>query len=130
MVTTEVRADSTRGDLFDRDCPTRVLLDRIGTKWVSMVIALLADADELGFAELSRRMPGISHKMLSQTLRGLVRDQLVARRVEDSVPPRVHYRLTRLGRSLHEPLFLLRDWAEEHIGAIQTENPDAFRTSG
>lgn len=127
MVTIEAR-----GDLFAADCPTRVLLDRVGTKWVSMAIALLADAEpgELGFAELNRRMPGVSHKMLSQTLKGLVRDQLVTRRVEDSVPPRVHYRLTPLGLSLHEPLSLLRDWAEEHIGVIRARNPEAFRATG
>src|SRR5690606_16089503 len=61
------------GDLFDPACPTRELLDRIGDKWTSMLVKVLAEADppELGFAELARRAPGISHKMLSQTLRNL-----------------------------------------------------------
>lgn len=119
MVTTPVA--TTRGDLFDADCPTRVLLDRIGGKWVTMVIALLAEAHpgEQGFAELDRRMPGVSHKMLSSTLKGLVRDGLAERRVEDTVPPRVHYRLTPLGLSLSEPLAQLRAWAEEHVGAVR-----------
>ncbi|GAA0572332.1 helix-turn-helix domain-containing protein [Paractinoplanes ferrugineus] len=109
-----------RGDLFDPACPTRRLLDRVGTKWVAMIVKVLAEAGspELGFAELERRIPGISHKMLSQTLRSLAADGLVDRRVEPSTPPRVHYRLTDLGRSLDEPLAALRDWAERHMGDI------------
>lgn len=85
-----------RGDLFEPACPTRQLLDRIGTKWTSMAVKALADAApaEMRFAEVRRRMPGVSQKMLSVTLRSMVRDGLVARRVEPTVPPRVHYRLT------------------------------------
>lgn len=109
-----------RGDLFSPDCPTRQLLDRIGGKWVAMIVKVLAESDpqELGFAELERRVPGVSHKMLSQTLRALAADGLLTRRVEPSIPPRVHYRLTPLGLSLDEPLAALRDWAERHMPAI------------
>jgi hypothetical protein len=57
----------------------------------------------------------ISHKMLSQTLQSLCADSLVARRVEDSVPPKVFYRLTPLGLSLEQPLAALRNWAEENV---------------
>ncbi|MGW4524879.1 winged helix-turn-helix transcriptional regulator [Amycolatopsis sp. NPDC004378] len=111
---------SPRGDLFDPACPTRRLLDRIGTKWTSMVVKVLAEADprEVRFAELQRRMPGVSQKMLSVTLRSLTRDGLVARRVEPTVPPKVHYRLTDLGLSLEVPLAALRNWAEENMAAI------------
>ncbi|WP_328443854.1 winged helix-turn-helix transcriptional regulator [Amycolatopsis sp. NBC_00438] len=111
---------SGKGDLFDPKCPTRRLLDRIGTKWTSMAVKVLAEAepDEVRFAELQRRMPGVSQKMLSVTLQSLTRDGLVARRVEATVPPRVHYRLTDLGRSLEVPLAALRDWAEENMMAI------------
>jgi DNA-binding HxlR family transcriptional regulator len=117
-----------RGDLFSADCPTRVLLDRVGGKWVVMVVKLLADdyPGERGFAELNRAMPGVSHKMLSQTLKALVRDRLVERRVEDTVPPRVHYRLTELGKSLNEPLTHLRAWAEEHVWQIDQLNSESF----
>ncbi|MFG2721194.1 winged helix-turn-helix transcriptional regulator [Streptomyces sp. NPDC048416] len=113
-----------RGDLFDPQCPTRQLLDRIGTKWTSMAVKTLADAapDEVRFAELKRRMPGVSQKMLSVTLRSLVRDGLVARRVEPAVPPRVFYRLTGLGRSLDAVLAGLRSWAEEHMAEIDRAN--------
>lgn len=113
-----------RGDLFDPRCPTRQLLDRLGTKWTSMAIKVLADAapEEVRFAELRRRMPGISQKMLSVTLQSLARDGLVARRVEPTVPPAVHYRLTELGRSLDAPLAALRVWAETHMAAIERNN--------
>ncbi len=77
-----------------------------------------ADPDEVRFAELRRRMPGVSQKMLSVTLHNLTRDGLVARRVEPTVPPRVHYRLTELGLSLEVPLAALRTWAEDHMAEI------------
>ncbi|MEU1007572.1 helix-turn-helix domain-containing protein [Streptomyces sp. NPDC005890] len=117
-------APVVRGDLFDPACPTRRLLDRIGTKWTSMAVKVLAEAapDEVRFAELLRRMPGVSQKMLSVTLRNLVRDGLVARRVEPSVPPGVHYRLTPLGLSLETVLATVRDWAEEHMAEVDRAN--------
>lgn len=110
--------DPRRGDLFSPDCPTRRLLDRLGTKWTSMVVGSLADGGELRFTELRRRAPGISQKMLSTTLQNLVLDGLVARRVEDTVPPHVHYRLTELGTSLEVPLSALREWAQQNMGRI------------
>jgi DNA-binding HxlR family transcriptional regulator len=116
-----------RGNLFDPSCPTRRLLDRIGTKWVSMAVKVLDNAgtEEVRFAELRRRMPGISHKMLSQTLQGLAADGLIARRVEDTVPPAVHYTLTPLGRSLAQPLEVLRTWAEEHMAEVDDHRASA-----
>ncbi|MGW0807886.1 winged helix-turn-helix transcriptional regulator [Nonomuraea sp. NPDC002799] len=117
-------APAARGDLFDPQCPTRRLLDRIGTKWTSMAVKVLAEAapDEVRFAELRRRMPGVSQKMLSVTLRSLARDGLIARRVEPAVPPRVHYRLTDLGASLEVTLAAVRNWAEEHMAEIDRVN--------
>ncbi|MEU6070753.1 helix-turn-helix domain-containing protein [Streptomyces sp. NPDC047082] len=113
-----------RGDLLDPRCPTRQLLDRIGTKWTSMAVKMLAEEapGELRFAQLRRRIPGISQKMLSATLQSLVRDGLVARRVEPTVPPAVHYRLTELGLSLERPLSALRVWAETHMPEIDRNN--------
>ncbi|NEB75674.1 helix-turn-helix transcriptional regulator [Streptomyces sp. SID14478] len=134
---------------MDPLCPTRQLLDRIGTKWTSMAVKVLAEAEaeaeaealggvgtevassgvraevapgELRFAELKRRIPGISQKMLSVTLQSLARDGLVARRVEPTVPPAVHYRLTPLGLSLEGPLCALRAWAEAHMPEIDRNN--------
>ncbi|MFD9698851.1 winged helix-turn-helix transcriptional regulator [Lentzea sp. NPDC059081] len=120
-----------RGDLFSPACPTRLLLDRIGTKWTSMVVKLLAEAGdgEVRFAELQRRMPGVSQKMLSSTLRSLTNDGLVARRVEPTVPPKVHYRLTPLGQSLEVHLAGLRDWAETHMAEIDRARGYAGETT-
>lgn len=85
-----------------------------------MVVKVLADAapDEVRFAELQRRTPGISQKMLSATLRSLTKDGLVERRVDSRVPPGVHYRLTDLGLSLERALSALRRWAERHMAEI------------
>jgi DNA-binding HxlR family transcriptional regulator len=118
------RRSGERGDVLDPLCPTRQLLDRIGTKWTSMVVKVLAETapGELRFAELRRGIPGISQKMLSVTLHSLVRDGLVARRVEPTVPPAVHYRLTELGLSLERPLSALRVWAETHMPEIDRSN--------
>ncbi|MBQ1118401.1 winged helix-turn-helix transcriptional regulator [Streptomyces anulatus] len=124
-MTSQVRDDSgVRGDLFDPQCPTRRLLDRIGTKWTSMAVKVLAEASpqEVRFAELQRRMPGVSQKMLSVTLQNLVRDGLVTRRVEPTAPPRVHYRITELGLSLEAALAGLRAWAEEHMAEVDRAN--------
>jgi DNA-binding HxlR family transcriptional regulator len=107
-----------RGDLFSPECPTRRLLDRVGSKWVAMIVKTLAESGELRYAELKRRTPGVSAKMLTQTLRGLEEDRLVVRRVVASIPPAVYYSLTPLGRSLDEPLAALRDWAETHMPEI------------
>lgn len=120
------------GDLFDPACPTRQLLDRIGGKWTSMAVKVLGDEhpDEIRFAELKRRMPGISQKMLAQTLRSLERDSLVERRVEATSPPRVHYRLSDLGFSLTGPIAALRDWAELHMARIDDAGAAWDRTAG
>ncbi|MFJ8951006.1 winged helix-turn-helix transcriptional regulator [Streptomyces sp. NPDC102381] len=126
------RSDSgVRGDLLDPLCPTRRLLDRIGTKWMSMVVKVLAERapGEIRFAELRRLAPGISQKMLSVTLQNLARDGLVARRVEPTVPPAVHYRLTELGLSLEGPLSTLRVWAETHMPEIDRNNQLADESS-
>ncbi|MFI6863113.1 winged helix-turn-helix transcriptional regulator [Streptomyces sp. NPDC050421] len=100
------------------------MLDRIGTKWMSMAVKVLAEASpgEVRFGELQRGMTGISQKMLSVTLRGLTRDGLVGRRVEPTVPPRVYYRLTPLGLTLVEPLAVLRAWAEAHMVEVDLAN--------
>lgn len=89
-----------------------------------MAVKVLAEAapEEVRFAELQRRMAGVSQKMLSVTLQGMTRDGLVSRRVEPSVPPRVYYRLTPLGLSLEGPLAMVRAWAEEHMAEVDRAN--------
>ena len=98
-------------------CPLRDVLDRVGDKWSVLVVVLLKDG-KLRFSDLRRSVEGISQRMLTQTLRQLERDGLVNRTVYPSVPVRVEYELTPLGRTLIEPLSALAQWAESHRIAI------------
>ncbi len=115
-----------RGDAFDPDCPSRIVLDRIGDKWTVLVISAL-DGGTLRFTELRERVGMVTPKVLTQTLRALERDGLVRRRVYAEVPPRVEYSLTRLGRSLREPIAAIQDWAETHVGAVLSSRERADR---
>ena len=91
----------------------RRILDRIGDKWSLLVVATL-DGERMRFTELRRRIPGVSQRMLTLTLRHLERDGLVSRTVHAEVPPRVDYELTDLGRTLIQPAVTLAAWAVEH----------------
>ena len=106
-----------RGNIYDRGCPSRQVLDRIGDAWSVLVVASLADGP-LRYSELAARVDGVSPKMLTQTLRGLERDGLVERTVHPVVPPRVDYELTRLGRSLLGVVAALEEWAESNIDEV------------
>ena len=99
-------------------CPVRAVLDRVGDKWSVLIVGMLHDGPKR-FSELRRAIDGISQRMLTLTLRGLERDGLVTRTVTPSVPPRVDYELTRVGRTLIEPLTALAEWAEAHRAKIQ-----------
>jgi DNA-binding HxlR family transcriptional regulator len=103
---------------LSEDCPTREVLDRVGDKWSVLVIVLLGQRTHR-FNELHRAIEGISQRMLTLTVRALERDGLVSRTVHASVPPRVDYELTELGRSLLNPLNALAAWANAHRGDIQ-----------
>jgi DNA-binding HxlR family transcriptional regulator len=101
----------------DGECPVRGILDKIGDKW-SMLIVLTLSGGPLRFNEVKRRIPDISQKMLTQTLRDLQRDGMVGRQVFPTVPPAVEYRLTDLGTSILEPFGLLIGWANSSQSAI------------
>jgi DNA-binding HxlR family transcriptional regulator len=90
----------------------RDVLSRVGDKWSLLVIGTLGGGP-LRFTELQRRVDGISHRMLTQTLRSLERDGLVTRTSYPEIPPRVEYAATALGRSLAEPALHLVSWAAE-----------------
>lgn len=98
-------------------CPTHRVLDRLGDRWVSLILKELASGPRR-HGELARAVAGATQKMLTQTLRGLERDGLVARSVTDAVPLRVGYRLTPLGESLLPVLAVVTEWAERHIGDV------------
>lgn len=104
-------------DPYTAACPSRQVLDRIGDRWTVLILGVLADGAKR-FTELSRAVEGISQKMLTQTLRGLERDGLVTRTVHATVPVRVDYELTDLGRTLGEPIAALERWARDHLGDV------------
>ena len=93
------------------------ILARIGDKWTVLVVEMLGDGPHR-FNELRRMIGSISQKMLTTTLRGLERDGFVTRTVHPTIPPRVDYELTDLGRELLVPLRALGVWARENGGRI------------
>jgi DNA-binding HxlR family transcriptional regulator len=94
------------------------VLARIGDKWSVLIVSRLGGGS-MRFNDLKRNIGGISQRMLTLTLRGLERDGLVTRTVYPSVPPRVDYELTALGRSLLVPVSALGDWALKNRGKIE-----------
>ena len=94
------------------------VLSRVGDKWSVFVIMMLGDGPKR-FNELKRMINGISQRMLTLTLRGLERDGLVTRTIFPTIPPRVDYELTDLGRGLAEPVKALGQWAFTHLPEIE-----------
>ena len=105
-------------------CLSRVVLSRIADKWTALIIHVLATGTRR-YAALQREIGGISQKMLTQTLRSLERDGLVARKVYPVVPPKVEYALTPLGRTLIEPLNAICHWAEKHLSQLEANRARA-----
>jgi DNA-binding HxlR family transcriptional regulator len=104
-------------NVYAERCPTRQALDRIADKWTALIVGLLARRPHR-FGDLQRNIEGISHKVLTSSLRSLERDGLVARRVLEGKPAPVEYSLTAVGETLIEPLAAIRTWAETHIEEI------------
>jgi DNA-binding HxlR family transcriptional regulator len=99
------------------ECPSREVLDAISDKWVTLVLTALADGPKR-YSELSRRIAGVSQKMLTQTLRGLERDGLLVRSITPAVPVRVDYQLTALGETILPVVAAIKRWSEAHIDEI------------
>jgi DNA-binding HxlR family transcriptional regulator len=110
-------------DVYNEHCPTRMVLDRIADKWTVLIIGALENETKR-FGQLRREIGGVSQKMLTQTLRGLERDGLVARVVYASVPPKVEYSLTELGRTLVGILEAIREWSEKNIQDVLKARDD------
>lgn len=96
----------------------REVLNRVGDKWSVLIVSLLGDRPKR-FNELRRTIEGISQRMLTLTLKGLERDGLVTRTVYPTIPLRVEYKLTRLGRTLLKPIQAIAKWAEKNRVQIQ-----------
>jgi DNA-binding HxlR family transcriptional regulator len=124
---------------FLAGCPSRQLLDRVSDKWVALVLAALGgngphpgedcpdEPRSMRYSELSRRLSGVSQKMLTQTLRSLERDGLVTRTVTPTVPVTVAYELTDLGLSLQNIMRGVKAWAETHMDEVLA-NRDRYDT--
>ncbi len=101
-------------------CAIRNVLDRFGDKWSMLIIYLLSDkyslsgSGKMRFSELQKEIGTISQKMLTVSLRSLEADGLIIRKAYAEIPPRVEYRLTKLGRSLVPHMESLSKWAEEN----------------
>ena len=100
-------------------------LARIGDKWTVMVVGALSQGP-IRYNEVRRRVEGISQRMLTLTLKGLEQDGLATRTMYPTIPPRVDYELTELGRKLIVPLKALHDWAQENRPAMLAAG-EAFR---
>jgi DNA-binding HxlR family transcriptional regulator len=114
-------------DAFLAACPSRKLLDRISDKWVALILCALGERRPMRYSELSRRLAGVSQKMLTQTLRSLERDGLVTRTVTPTVPVTVTYELTDLGLSLRQLVRGLKAWAETNMDGVLA-NREAYDT--
>src|ERR671927_1562705 len=109
----------TRPPHLPADCRAiSQILSRIGDKWSVLVVMTLSHGPQR-FSELRDKIGGISQKMLTATLRGLERDGLVTRTVFPTIPPRVNYELTDLGRGLSRPVEALGQWAKDHLDQIE-----------
>lgn len=106
-------------NVYDENCPARLVLDRLGDKWALLVLDRLRGG-AVRFNGLRRDIGGISQKVLSQVLKRLERDGLVSRRAYATVPVTVEYALTPLGHTLTQTVALLLHWAEANMQAIRT----------
>ncbi|POH59595.1 transcriptional regulator [Cryobacterium zongtaii] len=125
----------TQYNAFLAACPSQQLLAQVSGKWVTLVLSALGSGPEcdgepraMRYSELARVLAGVSPKMLSQTLKTLERDGLIARTATATVPVTVTYDLTSLGLSLHETVRQLKLWSETHrdeVSAHQAQFDEA-----
>ena len=95
------------------------LIGRVADKWTMLVLEALGEHGELRFTRLAERVPGVSQKMLTQTLRNMERDGLLVRTIHPVVPPRVEYRLTGLGLGLGSAFCGVWVWAAENLEGVE-----------
>lgn len=108
------------GDVFSRACASREIFQHVTGRWGALVVVALGESESaMRFAQLRRRVDGVSDRMLSQTLAQLERDGVVVRTVRSSIPPHVDYVLTSLGRAMAGPL-------SDLTTIIESELPQVF----
>ena len=106
-----------KGDPYNRLCPSRSILDLIGSKWAMLLVCVLREGP-VRTGNIKRQIDGISQKMLTQTLRDLERHGIVQRLDYAEVPPRVEYRLTRLGLSLSHLVSEIEAWVSNNYSKM------------
>jgi DNA-binding HxlR family transcriptional regulator len=106
-----------KGNVMAADCPSRLILQHVTSRWGALVLMTLADGT-LRFSEVRRRVDGVSERMLAQTLQVLESDHLVLRHAHDVVPPHVDYTLTPLGREIAARVMTLAGWIEDNLPAL------------
>ncbi len=99
-------------------CPVRNVIARFGNKWALLVILVIGENEPLRYSELSRKIPDISSRVLSSTLKTLEADGLVVRKSYHEIPPRVEYSLSDVGRSLVPLIISLTEWATTNMPTI------------
>jgi DNA-binding HxlR family transcriptional regulator len=104
------------GNVFVANCPSRVLLDHVTSRWGVLVLVALS-AGTMRWGEIRRRLQGVTEKMLAQTLRTLEADNLVLRQAHPVIPPRVDYSLTSEGREVAALLQPLVEWVSANTAS-------------
>ena len=104
-------------NVFSKNCPTRMVLDRIADKWTLLLLRKISEKP-MRFNQLRRDVEGVSQKVLSQTLKKLERDGLVSRQAFATVPVTVEYSITELGQTLTAVAVSISTWAETHIDQV------------
>ncbi|MCT2546769.1 MULTISPECIES: helix-turn-helix domain-containing protein [Streptomyces] len=118
METEQIRRASEDANVMRADSLAREIFSGVANKWALLIINVLGTRT-LRFTELRTEVEGISHKMLTQTLRGLERDGVVHRTVYATVPPRVDYRLTEAGEALRETVNGMCAWTRRYLDEIE-----------
>ena len=113
-----MKARSAPEPALFHDCPAVALLSSVSNRWVTQVIGALGMRGSLRYGGLSREIPTVSQKMLTQTLRLLERDGMLIRTVTPTVPVRVDYELSPLGIELYELLLEVKVWAEANVDRV------------
>lgn len=116
--------DPDRLEAYRRGYPDRDVLTRISDKWSVLIMRELQAESPLRYSELEQRLPGVSRKMLTQTLRAIERDGMVTRTVYPEVPPRVEYAATPLGLSSLGPIDVLCDWSARYMDDVYAARRD------
>src|ERR1700753_1764165 len=115
-----------KGNLYAAECPTRIVLDHVTSRWGSLVVVLLWDKT-YRFSELAYLIGGVSEKMLAQTLRALENDGFVLRTVHATKPPKVEYSPTSFGKEIAERMQSLTSFIEANVTRVMANRAKAAK---